>query len=261
MNENVKMAAGAGARLVEHARAGRAQALDGGRQVRHAQRDVVQARAALLEKLRDRRIRRGRLRAARCADRPAGSMATLHLFAARPSRARRPSGRAARRTRAPRRWRARRCRDGRCARRRRQSVAAGLSRRTARWRPAVPRRPRLSVATVRTMRRRAASGEAEHGLQFALQRGRRPGWSALLMTKTSAISMMPALIACTSSPMPGTSTTTVTCARRGDLHFVLPHADGFDEDEVPARGVQQARQVRRWRAPGRRASRAWPWSG
>src|ERR1035438_2822761 len=32
------------------------------------------------------------------------------------------------------------------------------------------------------------------------------------MTKTSAISMMPALMACTSSPMPGTRTTTVTPA-------------------------------------------------
>ena len=70
-----------------------------------------------------------------------------------------------------------------------------------------------------------------------------PGWSALLMTKTSAISMMPALIACTSSPMPGTSTTTVTCARRGDLDFVLTHADGFDEHVVFAGGVHQQRQV------------------
>src|ERR1017187_7053868 len=33
------------------------------------------------------------------------------------------------------------------------------------------------------------------------------------MAKTSAISMIPALMAWTSSPMPGTSTTTVTCAR------------------------------------------------
>ena len=73
--------------------------------------------------------------------------------------------------------------------------------------------------------------------------------------------MMPALMACTSSPMPGTSTTTVTWARRGDLDFVLAHAHGFDEHVVAAGAVHQARQVRRWRAPGRRRRRAWPWSG
>ena len=49
------------------------------------------------------------------------------------------------------------------------------------------------------------------------------------MTKMSAISMMPALIACMSSPMPGTSTTTVTCASRGDLDLVLADADRLDE--------------------------------
>ena len=55
------------------------------------------------------------------------------------------------------------------------------------------------------------------------------------MTKTSAISMMPALMACTSSPMPGTSTTTVTSATSRHVHFVLSHADGFDDHAHPAR--------------------------
>ena len=39
-----------------------------------------------------------------------------------------------------------------------------------------------------------------------------PGTSALLTTKTSAISMMPALIICTPSPRPGVSTTAVVSA-------------------------------------------------
>ncbi len=39
-----------------------------------------------------------------------------------------------------------------------------------------------------------------------------PSRSALLTAKTSAISSTPALIACTSSPMPGASTTIVVCA-------------------------------------------------
>ena len=40
----------------------------------------------------------------------------------------------------------------------------------------------------------------------------RPGRSALLMTKTSAISIRPALLACTPSPQPGLTTTTVVSA-------------------------------------------------
>jgi len=39
-----------------------------------------------------------------------------------------------------------------------------------------------------------------------------PGRSALLMTNTSAISMTPAFMVWISSPMPGTSTTTMLCA-------------------------------------------------
>ena len=57
--------------------------------------------------------------------------------------------------------------------------------------------------------------------------------------------MMPALIACTSSPMPGTSTTTITCATGRNLHFVLTHADRLDDHVIAARGVHQVRQVRR----------------
>ena len=41
-----------------------------------------------------------------------------------------------------------------------------------------------------------------------------PGWSALLTTNKSAISITPAFRAWTSSPMPGTNISTVTSARR-----------------------------------------------
>jgi hypothetical protein len=70
-----------------------------------------------------------------------------------------------------------------------------------------------------------------------------PGRSALLMTKTSPISMMPALMAWMSSPMPGTSTTTVRLHRAHDLDFVLPDADGLDEHDVEAGGVEDVDDV------------------
>ena len=46
---------------------------------------------------------------------------------------------------------------------------------------------------------------------------RAPGRSALLMTKISAISMMPAFIACTTSPLSGSSSTSVSTWKR--LHL------------------------------------------
>ena len=75
------------------------------------------------------------------------------------------------------------------------------------------------------------------------------------MTNTSAISMIPALIACTSSPMPGTSTTTVTSASLRDLHFVLADADGFDEHDIVAGGIQQHASCR-WSRAARPPSHA-----
>ena len=50
------------------------------------------------------------------------------------------------------------------------------------------------------------------------------------MTKTSAISISPALLACTASPQPGLTTTTVVSALPGDLDLDLADADGLDED-------------------------------
>ena len=48
--------------------------------------------------------------------------------------------------------------------------------------------------------------------------------------------MMPALIACTSSPVPGTSTTSGDVRRLRDVDFVLTDTDGLDEDHVLAGG-------------------------
>ncbi len=115
--------------------------------------------------------------------------------------------------------------------------------------------PLPSVATVRM------TGQAKPSACSSRSTRSAPGWSALLITKMSAISMMPALMAWTSSPMPGTSTTTVTCATRGDFDFVLPDADGLDEDVVAAGGVHQARQVGGGAGQAARWCRAWPWSG
>ena len=70
-----------------------------------------------------------------------------------------------------------------------------------------------------------------------------PSRSALLTTNTSAISMMPALIACTSSPVPGTSTTTVDVSGPGHVHFVLSDADGLDQHDVEAGRVEHERRV------------------
>src|ERR1035437_6516448 len=66
--------------------------------------------------------------------------------------------------------------------------------------------PLPSVATVWRMGQLKPSVWSSNSTRSA------PGGSDLLTTKISAISMMPALIAWTSSPKPGTSTTTVTWA-------------------------------------------------
>src|ERR1035441_221428 len=59
MDEDVSMAAGARAGLVEQSRPAGLEAGDGGVEVRHAQGDVVQSGAAFFEELRDGRIGRG----------------------------------------------------------------------------------------------------------------------------------------------------------------------------------------------------------
>ena len=73
------------------------------------------------------------------------------------------------------------------------------------------------VATVRTMGGRQASAandwSASSDSTDATVRS-APSLSALFTTKMSAISMMPALSACISSPVPGTSVTIETSAAR-----------------------------------------------
>ena len=88
-----------------------------------------------------------------------------------------------------------------------------------------------------------------------------PSRSALLTTKMSAISMMPALSACTSSPVPGTSIDDRDVGGADDVDFVLADADGLDDDDVLAGGVEHERRVARSRAPGRRGGRASPCCG
>ena len=72
-----------------------------------------------------------------------------------------------------------------------------------------------------------------------------PSRSALLTTKMSAISMMPALSACTSSPVPGTSVTIDDVGGADDVDFVLADADGLDDDDVEAGGVEDDRGLGR----------------
>ena len=55
--------------------------------------------------------------------------------------------------------------------------------------------------------------------------------------------MMPALSACTSSPVPGTSVDDRDVGGADDVHFVLADADGLDEDDVLAGGVEHERGV------------------
>ena len=69
--------------------------------------------------------------------------------------------------------------------------------------------------------------------------------SALLITKTSAISIRPALLACTLSPQPGFTTTTVVSALPAISTSTWPDADGLDQDRPLPDGVEQADGFRR----------------
>ena len=68
--------------------------------------------------------------------------------------------------------------------------------------------------------------------------------------------MMPALSACTSSPVPGTRTTIDDVGRADDVDLVLADADGLDDDPVLAGRVEHVgRVVRRPRQPAEVAAR------
>ena len=55
--------------------------------------------------------------------------------------------------------------------------------------------------------------------------------------------MMPALSACTSSPVPGHQRHDRDVGGPDDVDFVLADADGFDDDDVLAGGVEHERGI------------------
>ena len=67
------------------------------------------------------------------------------------------------------------------------------------------------------------------------------GWSALLTTMMSGISMIPAFSAWTESPPPGMSTSTHGVGVVDDVDLGLTDADGLQEDVVAAGGVHEQR--------------------
>ena len=71
-----------------------------------------------------------------------------------------------------------------------------------------------------------------------------PSRSALLTTKTSPISRMPALAAWMPSPMPGREQHDGRVGQAGDLDLGLADADGLDEDDVAAGGVEHPQRLR-----------------
>ena len=66
--------------------------------------------------------------------------------------------------------------------------------------------------------------------------------------------MMPALSACTSSPVPGTSVDDRDVGGADDVDFVLADADRLDDDDVLAGGVEHERGV----AGRAREAAEWP---
>ena len=65
------------------------------------------------------------------------------------------------------------------------------------------------------------------------------------MTNTSATSIRPALFACTLSPQPGLTTTTVVSALPATSTSTCPTPDGLDEDPAVPEGVEQADRLGR----------------
>ena len=104
-------------------------------------------------------------------------------------------------------------RGTRAARRRASSSDCSRCARCARSRATARRRPSPSVATVATIGGRHARAPASSSIASrSLTVSCTPARSALFTTKMSAISSSPAFAACTSSPQPGFTTTTVVSA-------------------------------------------------
>ena len=136
----------------------------------------------------------------------------------------------------------------------------------SRWsrdrRPTARRRPRPGGATVATIggRQRRPGSDRSSICSRSRRVSSTPGRSALLITKTSAISISPALLACTASPQPGFTTTTVVSASPAISTSTWPtptvststqrRADGVEHPDRLGRGQREAAEVapRRHRA-------------
>ena len=99
------------------------------------------------------------------------------------------------------------------------------------------------MATVRKIGGRECSGPSESIASISLAVCSAPGRSALLMTNMSAISMVPALMACTSSPMPGTSTTSVASAEAAISVSACPAPHRFHDHEIEPGAAKQAGDI------------------
>ena len=73
--------------------------------------------------------------------------------------------------------------------------------------------------------------------------------------------MIPAFSACTESPEPGISTSTTSSAIAEHLHLALTGADGLEEDDVLARGVEEQQALQRRLGEAARRARGSPSSG
>ena len=109
--------------------------------------------------------------------------------------------------------------------------------------------PIFCAATVLTTGGRHRPGSVRSPREIMWRRSRTvasaPSRSALLTTKTSPISRMPALAAWMPSPMPGREQHDRGVGEAGDLDLGLADADGLDEHDVAPGGVEHADRLRR----------------
>jgi hypothetical protein len=71
------------------------------------------------------------------------------------------------------------------------------------------------------------------------------GLSAILTTMTSAISITPALAACTASPAPGSSTSTMESVTSTRSISLWAHAAGLDHYVVVPGGIENCQRAKR----------------
>ena len=107
----------------------------------------------------------------------------------------------------------------------------------------------------------AVLADRQHHLEVLAPCRSTPSRSALLMTKTSAISRMPALIAWMSSPEAGDGHHDDRVDGAHHVHLVLADADRLDQHPVEAGGVEQVDGVARGAGEPPHGCRGWPSSG